>query len=121
MAMNALLAAYEALVELGQAQRQALEDPELDAFLALSEQREELFKQLQSLEPESERASEAERRRIGEAIATILQTDREIQHELLIRTHRARTELGKIQPGMNALQAYLQDSDASAYFIDRNS
>jgi hypothetical protein len=121
MAKNALLAAYEALAELGQAQRQALQDPELDAFLALAERRDELFKQVQVLEPEGDRASELERRQIQGAIAEILETDRQIQHELLIRTHRTRTELGKIQPGMNALQAYLQDADASAYFIDRNS
>lgn len=113
-----LLAAYKALYELGQAQRQALGEPELDRFFALAEQREGIFERLKAAEAEETTAEE--RAEIQDLIKRILEADREIEAEVLRRQEATRQEIAALQPGMNALQAYLQESDRGSFFIDRN-
>jgi hypothetical protein len=116
--MTIQLAAYQALFELGQAQRAALDEPELDRFFALAEEREALFGRLKVAEGEP--LGPEDRARIQDLIKRILETDREIEAEVLRRQEATRQEIAALQPGMNALAAYLQESDRGSFFIDRN-
>ena len=114
----ALLTAYQGLLQLSRAQKAALSEPELEGFFGLGGQRESLFERLQALE--AEEIEPETRDQIRDLIAKILETDREIEAELLQRSTTNRQEIAQLQPGVNALQAYLQDSGSDSFFIDKN-
>lgn len=113
-----LLAAYKALFELGQAQQAALAEPELDRFFALGDERDALFERLKAADDEE--VGPEGRAQIRDLIQRILETDRAIEAEVLRRQDATRQEIAGLQPGMNALSAYLQESDRGSFFIDKN-
>jgi hypothetical protein len=113
-----LVAAYKALYELGLAQRTALGDQDLDRFYALGEEREALFERLKAAEGED--VGPEGRDQIRQWIAKILETDRELEAEVLRKQEATRQEIAALQPGMNALAAYLQEAEQGSFFIDKN-
>jgi hypothetical protein len=113
--------AYRALARLSDAQLQALENEDLDAFWKLTDEREAVFATLSALEPESASLSEGDRTMLTQLIPAILLCDQHIEAHLGRLSSQTQAELAKLQTGMAALNSYAVGREREAYFIDRPS
>jgi uncharacterized protein YPO0396 len=117
---TSVLASYQALLDLAEGQRRALLESNFDQFFALESKREQVFESLQALELEPTTASPQTQTQVRDLIAQILGVDQEL--EAALREHQEHTnhEIAKLQPGMNALHAYIQDHAESSFFFDKS-
>lgn len=119
--MSALVAAYEALLEIAVRQLEALEADEAEAFSALVEEREARFEAVRALEAEAAGLAPNARRHVAGVIGEILEIDRRLEAAIAAARGRNQGVLTDLQTGLAALHSYAQSgSGAEALFIDRN-
>jgi ClpP class serine protease len=115
-----ILASYQALLDLAKGQQRALLENNLEQFFLREAERERAFEALKVQEIETGPVDGATQLLLRGLIDQILTVDQAL--EVALRDHQERTnlEIAKLQPGMNALHAYIQENAESSFFIDKN-
>lgn len=119
--MTTLLATYQAVARLAEAQLLALEVEDLEAFWQRSDERDDAFNALQALEPQVPGLAAADKQAIAKLIPLILTADERIASHLARMSDETKTELAKLHTGLNALNSYSVERQREALFIDRPS
>lgn len=120
MTTHPLADAYVTLLDLALRQARALDQADLEAFEALSAERERAFAGLTALEPAAASLGPEERRAIASVIERILALDAAMQGTIATLQAEAREELSGLQTGMAALSSYGAELRGEALFIDRS-
>ena len=119
--MATLLASYQVVKRLADEQLLALESEDMASFWQLSDQRDAAFVQLKALEPQARGLAAGDKQAIATLILDVLKTDERIESHLARFSAEAKTELAKLQTGLNALSSYAVERQREAFFIDRPS
>jgi hypothetical protein len=94
---------YEAIRRTAEQQRQAVAADDLDRFYDLLQERERL---LDKAEAVLQQPGQVERDRAGEVVADILRLDQQTEQLLMGKIDDARSELGDMVVGRQAVAAY---------------
>lgn len=115
-----LLAAYQALLEASRRQLAALEADDDPGFTAATDDRERCFEAVRSREAEAAVLDAAGRSAVAQAIADVLEADRQLDAAMSAIRARNQEALSGLQTGLAALHSYSQAQDREALFIDRS-
>lgn len=111
---------YARLHEAARRQLDALAADDMDGFEIVTALREQAFKDLLARDGELATLDDARLTEIRALISEILETDRELEHMVLLAAARTKEEISTVQQGLNALHAYAVEGPNASYFIDRN-
>lgn len=112
---------YRSLRELARRQLDSLAADDLEGLNEAGEARERLFTLIVERGAELKALDDARSAEIRDLVKQILADDAKITELATRAASAAREELGKIQQGMNALNAYASEALPQSYFIDRSS
>lgn len=115
-----LIDAYQALLDLAEAQRRVLAEGQLEVFLDIANERKQVFDAIQALNEDVGSLESGMRERVRAVVNQILDIDEELERMLRDRQGAIREELSRLQPGIQALRSYVQESNQNSFFIDRS-
>lgn len=118
MAALELLKAYARLDWAAEAQLAALEEADWEGFEANSLLRNEAFEALVALEGHKGELGEEGEAAARAHIAHIAQLDRQLEQVLAALAAATSSEMSKLQQGIHALQAYTENPEHIARFLD---
>jgi hypothetical protein len=118
--MHPLHQLYVSLHAASLRQLDALHRDDHEGFEAATDERDELFAEIQRREPELAHADAPTRDAIRAAIASVLASDDTLQETLSAASARTLAELQSVSTGLAALQSYGASETPPAYFVDRS-